>query len=390
MTSQSAVRFGAACMALYSFSITGQLVLNQLMDDADMPIWKVMFLCEVITLGPNLLWCWKDRVEAPSLQQLKWLALRACFVCLSLILATLGVRISRAPGDVNALTSINVVAASAIGHIVLNERLRWMHALAVLCSFAGAMLISKPEFLFGVPPAGASLFLGYVFALMSGLSRAVAMVCARKPGKVPVSYMSASTTSSGLLMFLLLPMTPLLESRPLGPVLSAPGLAALSVAGNLLSMVVSTIAGSTGSMLCPAVVSATIFTASGMLFGYISQVLLFDTAPDAVTLAGAALMLLAVVVMTMFRVKIDTPEAADDPAASEAASTEDQDVSDDESLFSFAAAEFAEFEAHASSPNPSLRLRRLSAAPPQPLGVLAGASSSVVIGACSVLPVASS
>lgn len=128
----------------------------------------------------------------------------------------------------------------------------------------------------------------------------------------------------------------------------------------------SLVGGSLGSMLCPAAVSATVFTGSGMVFGYASQVFIFAREPDALTILGSTLMLLAVVIMTVFRVQAAAP--AEDSVQVQVETSvqathqgESADDEDAESFISFAASEFAEFEGHTNSVRESLRFRSVQA-----------------------------
>jgi len=54
-----------------------------------------------------------------------------------------------------------------------------------------------------------------------------------------------------------------------------------------------------GATRCPAAVSATVYTSSSMLTGYIAQSVLFDSMPTLLTLIGAGFMLLSVLMMSV-------------------------------------------------------------------------------------------
>merc|ERR1719210_2460296 len=109
------------------------------------------------------------RARVPEAHQRKWVALQAIFSTLSFISCIMAVQVHAVPGDVNALTSINVVFAAFMGHLFLSEHLRFVHVVILFCSIAGAVLISQPAFIFG--GEGSSWF-GYTLALFSGFARA--------------------------------------------------------------------------------------------------------------------------------------------------------------------------------------------------------------------------
>jgi len=70
-----------------------------------------------------------------------------------------------------------------------------------------------------------------------------------------------------------------------------------------------------GSVLCPAAVSATVYTAASMVFGYLVQTLLFGMVPSVVTLIGAALMLSAVALMAFADTALFESSSQSDQAA---------------------------------------------------------------------------
>merc|ERR1712046_249429 len=105
------------------------------------------------------------------------------------------VQIDAAPGDVTALTSINIVFAAFMGHLFLAEKMRPIHFVIVLSSILGAMLIAQPSFIFG---GEAGSWLTYVLALFSGFARAASFVCTRKTRNVSVSVIACATSTFGL------------------------------------------------------------------------------------------------------------------------------------------------------------------------------------------------
>lgn len=384
-------------MAAYSFGVTGQLVLNTILAKRGWPVWYILTTVSCLMLLTFSIIFFARKMPWPEPWQVKWVILRSFCVTLSYLFSFVAVHATGAVGDVNALTSINVVAASTLGHVFLNERLRLVHVSAVLCSLVGAAFIARPAFLFGDPKGdGASLFFGYTFALAAGFVRAMAFVSARKYGQVSIVYNSSWVMAMNAVLFAALPLTPLAEEESLKLVVESPWLAAACVAVNAALVVACLASGILGSMLCPAAVSATVFTASGMVAGYFAQSVIFRSAPDLLSLLGALLMFFAVVLMTFFRVRPSEANVAADGSGQNAEeghlSIEENvpggfqeaghlPIGDDgtESLFEFAASEFADFEPHSET----LRLRRQGAAADsvgaQVIGVAAATAMNTIM-----------
>merc|ERR1719162_1797649 len=121
-----------------------------------------------------------QQVARPTLKQWKWLFLMSVFGFLSFLFSVLAIRLGASPGDVASLQSVNLVVAAVLGRLFLNERLGPAHLVSLLCSVCGAVLISKPEFIFGgsdEEAGGASARFGLVFAPISGFFLGSAFVC---------------------------------------------------------------------------------------------------------------------------------------------------------------------------------------------------------------------
>merc|ERR1712010_388818 len=107
--------------------------------------------------------------------------------------------------------------------------------------------------------------------------------------------MACVSTILGLPIIGALLFIPFTADPPFGRELEEPlpttGLVLTSFVAGILSITASTL----GSMLCPAAVSATVQTSSGMVLGYLAQILLFDAMPGWLTIAGAVVMLFAVI-----------------------------------------------------------------------------------------------
>eukprot|EP00930_Biecheleria_cincta_P042537 TRINITY_DN29274_c0_g1_i1.p1 TRINITY_DN29274_c0_g1~~TRINITY_DN29274_c0_g1_i1.p1 ORF type:complete len:318 (+),score=36.22 TRINITY_DN29274_c0_g1_i1:278-1231(+) len=241
-------------------------------------------------------------------------------------------------------------SGALMGHLFLRERLKLVHAMALVCSVTGAVLISRPQFIFGTNSTGSS-YTGYLLALVSGFFNASEYICARKSTRVPVSFISTCIATGSGILFVILPHLPFVEDSPVSVALAEP-LKAIGFTMAAFGLALWGIgAGSAGSKMCPAAVSATVYTASSMIFGYLAQTVFFNMVPQALTIVGATLMLVACALMTVSReprslkegpapgtdeLSLDAPENADgvDTGADD----------DTESLFSFVASEFADIQ----------------------------------------------
>lgn len=371
-----------------SVMTTFQMVFGKVVKDLNWPYFRISIASNtlmVLTYGTFII---ARRIPMPEPSKRKWVAFRAVLSTCTFLSSIVAVQISGVPGDVTALTSINIVFAASLGHFFLSERLRLVHIAITFFSVVGAVLVAQPSFLFEVDKARPDAYwIGYLLALASGLFRACSLVCARKSAGVHVSIIALSTAAASVPFLCALPAAGLVDDGSLDAVFSEPataaGLAFVLFASALIAITTST----AGAMMCPAAVSATVFTGSGMVFGYLAQTLLFSAAPSAITLAGAALMLAAVAAMAATRVpqqaaaavvtaaaeniaedgaKGDRSVASSSPSLAE---TEDET----ESLTSFAASEFAAQDPHLEA----VRLRRPTAVngaakpAPQRVGVAA-------------------
>merc|ERR1712003_433023 len=112
------------------------------------------------------------------------------------------------------------------------------------------------------------------------------------------------------------------ETQSLELVGSSPWVAIAYLAFHFLAVALSIVAGTLGAMICPAAVSATTFTGTGMVLGYAAQIAFFDHPMDFLSFVGAFLMLCAVVIMTFFRVQQPPSQQETDSQQSAACSTE--------------------------------------------------------------------
>lgn len=306
----------------------------------------------------------------PKAGEMKWVLLAGMFFSGSFVLMLLAVRLGISIGDFAALNSANVVFAAFLGRVFLRELMHWAHFGAVFCTVVGALLISRPQFLFGGSSDGSAVGHGHILALASGVCDACIYVSSRRlEGCSPWLLNMSFTGQSSIVLFLLagLSGTTSLDSFVASPAEGLGWLAAIFVPG-MVSMVLFTAA----AQACPAALSATVDTATRMMSGYLATALFFTAPIDAFTVVGASLMFVSVVTMAFFQAPAPPEEAAaerGDVVAAEAgggAAAADDDET--ESLASFIATECV-------GVSESLRLRRPGGSV-EPVGKIIGAVAS--------------
>lgn len=297
----------------------------------------------------------------PNLQDCTWLVLAG--VCFSASVATMvfAVRMGLPMGDFAALNSANVVFAAFLGRAFLQERLHWLHFVAVGSTVAGAVLISKPAIIFGSDKEAGSMWLAYVLAIISGFFDAGTYICCRKCHNCSSDnfVILSFTALSSMTVFACTPLVMESVTNIWAPFIASPWEGAGWLGLMCILSGASLTCYSLAAQWCPAAVSATVDTATRMSSGYAAQVLLFDASLGPFTIGGAALMFVSVVIMAL----VQTPPAAEETTAAQIAPFDDiaapkaEDDDENESLASFVAAEFA-----GAYPHPeALRLRRTSA-----------------------------
>merc|ERR1712224_793294 len=205
----------------------------------------------------------------PKASQAIFAMLRAVFGTFSFLTGIIAVQIGAAPGDVAAITSINIVFAALLGHMFLKERLRCVHIMALTLSICGATFIGRPEALFGTSQSGRSSLAGNVLALISGFLISCVFICARKSTDISMAHMASLTAAVASPICFVLPFAPFIEEAPFSVALASPktlaGLVGVTITIIVLGIALDTI----GSVMCPAAVSATVRTTSSMVCGYV-------------------------------------------------------------------------------------------------------------------------
>lgn len=360
---------------------TAELVWGKMLKDLGFPYFRVMGFSAFLSSLAFALVAKISGAHFPKTSQAVWAMLRAVFGTLTFLTMIIAVQIGAAPGDVAALTSINIVFAALLGHLFLSERLRCMHILALLLSISGAVLIAKPDIIFGASDSGMSSVIGNLLALTSGFCISCVFICARKSADISMTHMACYTAGVASILCSVLPFAPFIDEVSFSVALASPWTLLALVGASLAITVLAISLDTIGSVACPAAVSATVRTASSMICGYMAQTLLFDMVPEVLTIVGAVLMLAAVVIMASVRVSQRQPPVeteTDQHVMSDTGSNVSTDTAK-ESLACFVASEFAEWEPHIN-----MRLRRPSTNSRPVARTIALGSTVAVIGVVSV------
>jgi len=384
------------------------VIAGRLSKDFGIPYFGITAMSNFLIFGLLVAVLYWLRTAPESWHQFKWLTLRGLSGAVSFVAVVGAVRLGASPGDAAAMTSINTILAALLGRLLLAERLRWVHGVAVAASVAGSVLICRPSFLFGSEAHDAAAVLGFFVAALSGFFQAGIFITQRKLNGVPMVLVSAFPFAFIGLLFGVMPITPLVSDPPMEIFSSMPLLGVALVLGMALVIASSTAALTAGASWCSAAVSATVNTGSKILASYAAQTLLFGETPQALTMIGAGLMFGAVVIMAAARVPGSSEEdprtdlvdhdpipqespahvareGADVPSIAIEDSNEMDADSETVSLASFIAAEFVNHEGAlrfrrtapkkgAELPESSTSCSHPSAPPPQVVGTALSAA----------------
>merc|ERR1712113_1058119 len=111
--------------------------------------------------------------------------------------------------------------------------------------------------------------------------------------------MTSSLVAHLVLGCCLVALTGITDEAPLGTLARHPFIALAWLTGVMLLDSINSMTTSVGAQWCPAAASSTIFTSTQMTLGYVADIVVHGTTPDALTIIGASLMLLAVMFMTV-------------------------------------------------------------------------------------------
>lgn len=288
---------GILLMIASGFCVTIDMVTSRMIEDSGWPYWYLVSGTCFVATAACLLFIYVSKTAWPELKDMKWVIARSLLESLHWHSTILAVIIGAAPGDVAALTSVDIIAAAFFGLIFLGETINYLHFIALFLSAVGALFISQPEFLFGSD--GHENHLGSVLALLSGFFQAASFICARKSQHISVAVLTFFSLFLAVFMSLLPPLLPMVHTASWQPVAAEPLKAVGLLLILLLLSTLSIALPAAGGTKCPAAVSATVITSSCMVSGYVSQVAFFHEVPDILTLMGAASMLLSVVLMAL-------------------------------------------------------------------------------------------
>jgi len=331
---------------------TLNLILSKLLQGWQWPYFFMAGLCSLlIVLGLQVLMVARQGLAAYHCErkEIKWVLLRGLFGCGNNVLSVCAALAGAPMGSIGVLSSVNTVVAALLGRVVLGEPLGKLHILSVLFSVAGAVLISDPQATVSEgAETGPSAYLGYVLALLSGVSLGCMFISARKSKSATPMLLTTSAMSFRCVVCWTLACIPAANNGGLRILADSAGFAILLFIALLIVLLVCNLTSSTGSQLCPAAISATVMTATNMSTGYAADILLFHKIPNLTTILGAAMMLLAVVTMAVARLppRSSMPDAAEPVPDLRSRST--TTVGSQESLVSFVASEFAEQQDFAS------------------------------------------
>lgn len=366
MTAPRSVVMGILAMVLAGIAVSAEMVFCVAMLQKQWPYWRMTALSCLLCAGVIVATLCGLRSALPTRDQLKWVLLLGAFSAVYWGIGVLAAQLGVGPGDVAALTSINIVAACLLGRLFLDESFKSLHMVAVVLSLAGAVLIAKPSFIF-VEQTSSGPWYGYVLAILSGFIQGGFFICGRKAGDVSAGHLATSALMFSVPLCAFLPFLPIVEEAKVDVIAESPWEALFWLGVACLTSIASAFFSCAGSNLCPAAISATVYTAASMVFGYAVQSILFAAIPDSVTIGGAGLMLLAVSLMAF----ADRPSQTD--AQPEASPAEDDDSQSVASFASFVASEFSDFDGSRDS----LRFR----APAHQVQQAAAAASQIGLSA---------
>mmetsp|Transcript_9131 Transcript_9131/g.22767 ORF Transcript_9131/g.22767 Transcript_9131/m.22767 type:complete len:382 (+) Transcript_9131:40-1185(+) len=332
----SSTLLGAFLNVIAGVLVAGDMLLNVVMTRLGRPYWSIMAIALIISscvVAAHLVAARKPRL---AWHKVMWVVLRGTLGGTYWILSIVAVQEGAPPGDVAALTSINIIAAALLGRAFLGEDLRLPHMLAVVSSIAGAMLITQPSFLFGrVSSLRGVAWLGHFCAAASGITQSLAYITSRKVADVSVGFHTLSSMAASAVIACVIPFTPIAHGESPVAILNHPFESMAWIAAAFALATVAVLLACAGALLCPVAVSVTVYTAASMLAGYSVQIMIVGKAPNLTTIVGAALMLLAVLLMTMARVQGASGgavETSDSPPTKLADENSEKVVADGQSI----------------------------------------------------------
>ncbi|CAE7782494.1 NLRC5 [Symbiodinium sp. CCMP2456] len=222
---------------------TLNLMLSKLLQGWQWPYFFFAGLCSlVIVLCLNAVMVARQGIAAYHCErkEIKWVLLRGLFGSSNNVLSVCAALAGAPMGSIGVLSSVNTVVAALLGRVVLGEPLGKLHILAVLFSVAGAVLISDPKATVSEGTAsGASAYLGYVLALLSGVSLGFIFISSRKSKSASPMLLTTSSMTFRCVTCCTLACIPAANSGGLQVLADSPGFAVLLLLVLLVAMLVS-------------------------------------------------------------------------------------------------------------------------------------------------------
>lgn len=337
-------------VALAAASDVAVVVVSNLAERLNMPYFPITgtaLFTLAVTLGIGIYY--HRDIESVQRGQWKWVWMRGFFGSVSLSVTILAVKVGTPMGEVMALQSVNMVMAALWGRAFLGEALHLIHGFALICSVSGAVLVSKPEVMLGLKSSpGGVPWLGYGLALLGGVAQGGLFIAARKSQGLSGRLLSCSLAAQQSVCLWTVSLLGVVSDAPLSAIEVGPFVALIFFVLLVVILFASIATFSVGAQMCPAAAGSTIFTSVMMSLGFVGQTVLQGQRPEALTVCGAALLLLAVVILSAARYHYRSPHSCSvepfDIAASDVPSsdlTNGDEASDVDSLASFVASEFS-------------------------------------------------
>lgn len=299
-------------LILSGFVGTLSLIFGRLLKDREWPYYRLL-AAGLFTTGVLIgIYFRAFNVELPDRRAMRYLVARGLFGAASFILMTLSVRMGTPAGDVSALGTINTVVAAVLGRLLLNEELRWIQVFASVMCILGAVLISKPKFVFGGIGSGADAWYGYSLALAGGCGHAGIALCSRMVKHLSPWWPTCAATFLIGTSSIVLPAIGVINDFDMLPIFLFPFKSSAWFLVLFLCGTCTMASNSAAGQWCAPAVSATIGTASRIFWGYLGEVVFFGTIPDLLTIVGVLLMFASVVAMVFAKSSVGQCDASPD------------------------------------------------------------------------------
>lgn len=301
---------GIACLATCALTVSVIMLSSKLAEQYHVPFHLFMGIANLL-MSCSFAAFAIQRGHPPKVKDSnwKWVLLRGTFAAGTFSGTMLAVSLGASLGDVSALGSISVVVAAFLGRVVLGEPLGALHLASLACAVPGALLVSKPDIFLGEP--GTSSLIGVLCAVVAGASAGGACIAARKGQDVAPSLLCASVALQEGVALVLFSLAGVFKESLAGAHDFGWELLALVFLWSLLLVTLASFTMTVGAQLCTAATSSTVLTSTSMAASYTFQSFIFKQPPNAVSICGAALLLVSVILMTLARRRPLMEPAAD-------------------------------------------------------------------------------